>query len=370
MVYASMTKPMKQWQIFLLALGSSALMFIILIPTMIDGDTSVGTAVSGSLFISAVLFCTIMFGPFMKRKVNVTLDDLAAKNSNTLKVGTRPIIEKSIIWQSIAQAGTETNTQQLEHSMILETNCIERKDGNPRFSIGRIWLNGTYQNFGYFVVTLPQKFAHIFIDADSSNHNFTGSNFRYRLNQDERYDLEGSFHDFFDVYAGDPNIARAATYILTPDVMEKIVTYSPISDIEIIDDKLIFIWQDSALSGREIDWANFLPRALYLLNEVGGSIYERIGKYRFDGGSFDSAAVSPASAYVTKPVSYSKGQAILEPTTPLVYAAANTGRAIARNPVIIWKTIGWAALGLMGLILIILIVILSVGGVENYQKIL
>ncbi len=89
-------------------------------------------------------------------------------------------------------------------------------------------------SFGIVEFSLSQKFPNMFLDAKKNNA-FSLSAALLDLSNRQKYELEGSFKDYFTLYV-EPGFESDALYILTPDVMQSIVTKVSQYDIEIIDD--------------------------------------------------------------------------------------------------------------------------------------
>jgi hypothetical protein len=73
-----------------------------------------------------------------------------------------------------------------------------------------------------------------------------------QFSQSQRIHLEGDFSRYFALYAPDTYAITALT-ILAPDVMEIVMRYAGLCDIEIIDDKVYFYWPGVEVSVKSFE---------------------------------------------------------------------------------------------------------------------
>lgn len=142
------------------------------------------------------------------------------------------------------------------------------------FHLGRLDRVGPYAGYWFISLDLPHEFPQVFIDADAKGSLLNESNFRLRIKDGYRYELEGSFADYFTLYAAQSTAVRVATYILTPDVMQQVLSVAPHVDIEFHRDKLYILWLPQQRTPRET-----LIDGFGILNSVGEPLFERAAKY-------------------------------------------------------------------------------------------
>ncbi|OGL32997.1 hypothetical protein A3F64_03065 [Candidatus Saccharibacteria bacterium RIFCSPHIGHO2_12_FULL_42_8] len=140
---------------------------------------------------------------------------------------------------------------------IGETNGYSMKISDLHYKLSYLKTGNDYT---YQVriarVELPQKLSNIVIDCtvESGIINLqtnlgvpdpNGSVLPITFDPSQKMELEGSFHDYFDVYAP-VDVSSDVQAILTPDVMEFLVNTAALCDIEIVDNYVYFYWADGA----------------------------------------------------------------------------------------------------------------------------
>lgn len=94
--------------------------------------------------------------------------------------------------------------------------------------------------WGYMRVKLLRNVPNMLLD--SKKNNFIGgrfSNLPLSYKKDQTIQLEGTFNDYFTLYAP-VDYGRDAFYIFTPDVMAALIDHGYDFDIEVIDNHLMF----------------------------------------------------------------------------------------------------------------------------------
>lgn len=102
-----------------------------------------------------------------------------------------------------------------------------------------------------FMFKLPHKLPHMVIDSIVDSGYDSLSTLPVHFDQSQRITLEGDFSRYFALYALDKHAVSALT-ILAPDVMESIMRYAQLCDMEIIDKYMYFYWPETAVNERII----------------------------------------------------------------------------------------------------------------------
>lgn len=84
-------------------------------------------------------------------------------------------------------------------------------------------------------ITLPRVLPHLVIDSQLEDV------LPITFERNQKLELEGDFHKYFDVYAPDTYAVSALT-ILAPDSMEVVMRHCAHCDIEIVQNKLYLYW--------------------------------------------------------------------------------------------------------------------------------
>lgn len=95
----------------------------------------------------------------------------------------------------------------------------------------------------YLAVRLPAPLPHLVLDATSNNG--IRSDLPTGVDRGQRISLEGDFDRSFRVYAPE-RYGVDARYVLTPDVMAALVGTAAFSNVEIVDDRVVFFSQPTA----------------------------------------------------------------------------------------------------------------------------
>lgn len=106
--------------------------------------------------------------------------------------------------------------------------------GNYQFTTGS-GKNRTTHDFGYVRIKLPRRLPNMVLDSRSNNYFGLLSNLNVSFPSDQKLSLEGDFDKYFTLYAP-IEYKTDALYVLTPDVMQALITYAKDYDCEIIDD--------------------------------------------------------------------------------------------------------------------------------------
>ncbi len=103
-----------------------------------------------------------------------------------------------------------------------------------------------------FEITLPRILPHMVIDSLVEYGNWNGSALPISFDKSQKIELEGDFHKYFALYAPD-KYGISALSIIAPDAMEALMRYAAMCDIEIIDNKIYFLWADVANSKQQYE---------------------------------------------------------------------------------------------------------------------
>lgn len=255
--------------------GAIMLLFlIVLLPGAIQkGGQDIVAAFNVALFAGAFAgFCGTVHIMYTSRPTT-NLGRLA--NANIGRLEPRPLPIEALHSGSAIGRVIRATSKARDMPIIAEGLC--RIDGQaPLFFIGRFGImDSVYDEYLVITVDLPHRCPQVLIDYDSSGKRLT--KFDKQLQNDQKFNLEGNFADTFTLYAATPSIARFATYVLTPDVMEQLMQLSPTADIEIIDNQLIITWKTRQPANT---WALTLPELITTLNTVAATLHQRISAYQ------------------------------------------------------------------------------------------
>lgn len=247
---------------------------IVMLVFMTDGE--MGTRVIGSTVIGLLVALPTTFTAhrFCYSEDNLNLMATLNKGRLTPKsIAPEEFANNSAI--RMAALSTEKDKFENDPSNVY-LNGLVRSDGKgPHFFAGRLRsYTGAYKNYLMVCVQLPEAYPQVLIDYDGKGSKGM-TRFDSQLQPKQKFELEGNFADNFTLYAATPNIARFATYVLTPEVMEGIMQLTPSADIEIVDNQLILIWKSPNTT-----WAGELPEVFFALNTVAAKLYERVTKYQ------------------------------------------------------------------------------------------
>lgn len=103
-----------------------------------------------------------------------------------------------------------------------------------------------------YEITLPRSMPHMVIDSLVEYGNEQGSTLPIDFDQSQKLELEGDFYKYFSLYAPD-KYGISALSIIAPDVMETLMEYASMCDIEIIDNRVYFYWPDPANSKKQFE---------------------------------------------------------------------------------------------------------------------
>lgn len=191
----------------------------------------------------------------------------------------------SVIWSIVRDS---TATQGIDGRQDFSQdhgNAVVRADGqSPHFSLGRLRDTSAYGGYLFITIDLPKDTPHFMIDFDKQATALSSTSVKARLGSEQRYDLEGEFADLFTVYATTANAARYATYVLTPDVMAKIIDITPQADFEFCARKLTVILRPT---GAQDNWETMLQDLFNALNAVVDKLVSRVGAYGGDPGDLN-----------------------------------------------------------------------------------
>ncbi|MCA9342667.1 hypothetical protein KC950_01480 [Candidatus Saccharibacteria bacterium] len=126
-----------------------------------------------------------------------------------------------------------------------------------------------------FEITLPRKLPHIVIDSLIESGTSQGSVLPIIFDSSQKIELEGDFYKYFALYAPDKYGVTALT-LIAPDVMETLMQFAAKCDIEIIDNKLYFIWPETPRSYQQYkDIFNTVDKILDQIQKklISGNIY-------------------------------------------------------------------------------------------------
>jgi hypothetical protein len=97
-----------------------------------------------------------------------------------------------------------------------------------------------------FEFKLPRVLPQFVIDSQIENV------LPIAFDRSQKIELEGDFHKYFDLYAPDTYGISALT-LLAPDVMETLLEYAALCDIEVIQDKLLFYWSYAGTTRKQYE---------------------------------------------------------------------------------------------------------------------
>lgn len=113
-------------------------------------------------------------------------------------------------------------------------------------------------------VALPRAMPHMVLDSQLED--MGGSVLPIQFDKDQRIKLEGDFDNYIHLYTPE-NYQIAALSILTPDVMQALLSYKKYCDIEIIGSWLYFYWPGQT---READdYRDIMAITESVLTEIG-----------------------------------------------------------------------------------------------------
>ena len=93
--------------------------------------------------------------------------------------------------------------------------------------------NKSHKKYSVIEAELDKSLPHILLD--STHNDFFGQKSINRfLDDDYSYELEGDFNEHFKLYTAFPSQSEALA-ILTPDVMQALITHAPQADLEIVN---------------------------------------------------------------------------------------------------------------------------------------
>ncbi len=267
----------------LLALTTLAcvLIFGLLYLFTFDANSSTTTHFNATLLITLLIYLPSVYMTLRADTKTSKLLSFCENNKNRFYPTSQPrgdFALRSILADAVYSSAVQNMAEKLPETYTGPSGIYNNDQTLPNFYLGIIQEKCTYQGYLQLSLQLPQACPHILIDYDSTKHSLRANNFRSKLSNDQRYDLEGSFADNFTVYAPTPDAARFATYILPPNIMERVLAIAPEADIEIIDTKLIMVWKSHSAQ----QWEAVLPELFSMLNSVAFSLYERIDKYAND----------------------------------------------------------------------------------------
>ena len=156
------------------------------------------------------------------------------------------------------------NTNGYTGSLIGKTNLSNLVTG--QFEGYDFSLFSTYGKIFYIVlkINLPNRFPHIFLDCKSNNFVVT-SNFPAQFPKDAEINLEGNFSEYFRAFSAGSNVETLQ--ILSPELMQRIITYPRQADIEIVDDQLQIILNFKTI--KEEDVRMIFDTAEQILKDIG-----------------------------------------------------------------------------------------------------
>ncbi len=184
-------------------------------------------------------------------------------------------IAPSVIWKTIEDLGRSSQAADLDSQYHIAFNSIRGQgDKGEVFHLGRLNRVGPYADYMFIAIDIPMKLPSILVDADATLSPLAETDFAYRLKADNRYELEGEFAKYFTLYGAEPTSIRLATYIFTPDIMEKFLGVTKKADIEFHGNRLYILWRTPATSSQSA-----YTEAFTMLNTVGSLLLQRISKY-------------------------------------------------------------------------------------------
>lgn len=164
---------------------------------------------------------------------------------------------------------------------LLSVGIYEAGRRRPFYFINDIKIEGAQEVKGWYTVhlpgtstkngaifVLPKRTTNIVIDAHGNDPPFRGGS-RQAIKNDQHIALEGRFGDYFDVYAVKTQHIFALS-ILTPDVMDTIMSCATKFDIEMKDNTLLIgskksVRDESVRQEIEKVAAALLPEVLHQL---------------------------------------------------------------------------------------------------------
>lgn len=124
------------------------------------------------------------------------------------------------------------------------------------------------QDFKVQVVelTLPRVLPHMVIDSLVDHGGYSGSVLPIIFDKSQRLELEGDFYKYFALYAPD-KYGISALSVLAPNAMEALMKYAALCDIEIIDNKIFFLWPGHATTSAS--FKNMLTTVQGVMQKIG-----------------------------------------------------------------------------------------------------
>lgn len=239
-----------------------------------------------NLFFQALMVVlAVVFEPFPRRINSALVEFVEANNGRFTILKQLPtdsfheeIVHRSHIWSLVQSLGQKKPDEHDKANKASQPGIgvSGLTDLGDQFYLGRLVRSGPYADFSFFVLELDKLMPHILIDADASAGRLSENSFRFRLNPDDKFDLEGPFADRFSLYAPGLVASAIATEILTPDLMERILKLGILFDIEIIEDKLFVVWKSDIGHG---NWIDILRDGISMANSLGLILREKIMKY-------------------------------------------------------------------------------------------
>lgn len=148
----------------------------------------------------------------------------------------------------------------------------------PFFDFGNLtYTTGSNKNkkthhWSYVALKLDRKLPQIVLDAKSNNFFF--SNLPSSFSRNQVLSLEGDFDKYFTLYCP-KGYERDALYVLTPDLMTRLIDEAAGFDVEIIDDWL-FLYSGKE---RDLGTASDLAPLFALIDTVGTKTLDRTELY-------------------------------------------------------------------------------------------
>lgn len=257
---------------WLFGLGFTLFLFVMFI--IIDLDSNPLVVFNAALFFGMLGAIGATIQTIRESRPDENLFLLQSLNNNRVATSSLPL--DALHPNSVIAHVIRATTKDRDGRAI--TKGVRRNDGQgPLFFAGRFGImESVYDEYLVLTVDLPRHCPQVLIDYDGSGSKGL-TKFDHQLQGGQKFNLEGNFADTFTLYAATPNIARFATYVLTPDVMEQLMQLAPTADIEIVDDQLIVVWKTRQTSNT---WDLTLPELFTTLNSIVAALYQRVSTYQ------------------------------------------------------------------------------------------
>lgn len=256
------------------AILGSVLVFIVIF-IFVDPTGPVMVRFNGALFVTLPIAIVSIYMSFKSRPGY--LHRFCSANNGIFQAIYFMPQSPGVLWDIVRNSTSSEAIDAREDFSQEAVNALVRSDGKlPTFYLGRLRDASSYGGYLFITIDLPKDTPHFMIDFDKNATALSPASMKAKLGPSQRYDLEGEFADMFTVYATSPDAARYATYVLTPDVMAKIIDITPQADFEFHGRRLVVLLRPTASKD---NWEMMLRDLFTTLNEVVDVLTTRVGAY-------------------------------------------------------------------------------------------